>query len=61
MENLSLTNQTHDLKLKIENMLLSQVNQEQRDSIRAKAVRTELINAAEHHNNHSSEKALSRE
>eukprot|EP00112_Aurelia_sp_Birch-Aquarium-sp1_P003160 Seg1353.7 transcript_id=Seg1353.7/GoldUCD/mRNA.D3Y31 product="hypothetical protein" protein_id=Seg1353.7/GoldUCD/D3Y31 len=61
MENFSLVNKNRDLKLKIENMLLSQNNPEQRDSIRTIAIRSELINTAERHNNDSNGKALSKE
>ena len=61
MENLSLKNQIHDLKWKNENMLLSRDNPDERDSIRKIAVRSELINAADCHNNLSNEKALSKE
>ena len=60
MENFSLVNKNRDLKLKIENMLLLQNNPEQRDSIRTIAIRSELINTAERHNNDNNGTALSK-
>ena len=61
MENFSLVNKNRDLKLKIENMLLSQNNPEQRDSIRTIAIRSELISTAQRHNNDNNERVLSKE
>ena len=57
MENFSHANQIRDLKANSENVLLP----EQTDSIRTIAVRTDVIKAAEHYNNHENEMALSKE